>query len=241
MLDKLKSAIPIISILVPVLSIIKIYFYYSLFGVPIFNYIGLEEITTFIIEDLIIGIPIIFIFYLFENFMIALAKKRNESRKPPTTRQIKFAKIFLVFYYLFYISLAIIMCVEVPAITTYVFAAFVIVFIGVALLLLIFEKTDFVKNIDDKTNRLVMYVLMFVFISIGRSSWSYHVAKGISNIVVLKTNTGKYYRSNGNTIYIGRTYRFVFIKVNDMVHVIPQSSIEEFRFVGKHSNTVIID
>jgi hypothetical protein len=228
MTERIKSWLPILSILVASLGIIKIYFYYELFGISIFNFIGLSEITTYIIEDLIIAIPLAGGWFIIEETDILNPWRHvTEPRKPPTQNQINGGNWFFIISWCLVVAFSVFINIVVFSPITIIACLYFIIMATSGVIFQVFSKAKLVKLITPTHRRLLFYGIFILFITLTRSAWSYQ--KAWRTMADVKTNSGKFYRCYKDTIFVGKTEKYFFIKAGDMIDVIPEASVVDYK------------
>lgn len=233
MLKRLGTAIPLVSILIIILGVLKQLLYYANFNLPIKYFIGLTELGLLISDDLMIYVP----FLLLIMFLMDLERFRNEKKekkensKPNKITTFHITYIILpassIIFFLIYLYLK-----SFPILLTFIgFSTVSVVYI------VLFKMMDLDYNIEIKNNLLLIFFCLLLYYSMFCSTAFELINvedEGKYNGTLIRT-ADKEYISTDSSFFIGKTEKYVFVydKKDKSTDIIPTESIKYFKLKSK--------
>lgn len=235
-LESLKSSIPQITVFIILLGLFKQLLYYANFNLPIKYFIGLSELGLIISDDLMIYVPLIFIF-LFLIRMALTSKIEKDKRELFEKGFLRFNpkhskgfEMFVRFLFMIATVVVIILYFNIRPYPYKIILANTLLFTLTGIYMS-FATKDFINSIPDISSFFV-FIFFLTIISSILLKVSYEIVaveKGKFKGTIVATQDSTYI-SNKTNYFIGKTEKYVFIyNANDTTtSVIPTESITKF-------------
>lgn len=217
------SHLPLFTVLIIILGIIKQILFYTNFNLPINSFLGLSELGLIISDDLIVYVPVVLImlsiiFYFPINNKTTIKKGQEILNGEEIDKQVKSLKKDLQrFLLLPRILLGFMLTFGIYKITNAVnfyekiFVAALLQFF-VLFAIIVFVQSYFLKHVSRHSSfvALMFFSMLITFLLIGISTEIHKVEKGKYAGTIIKT-TDSTYISTDSSYFIGRTEKYLFI------------------------------
>lgn len=238
MLEKVKSYLPILTIGIIVLALFKQILYYRYFNFSILSFLGFQEITLYIIEDLFILIPLLLVIFI-NNKITDRSRELKMANKPVSKTVITLYKFFVAILFFALVLLvgtsAVVKLTEdssFQSVTTVVLSLSTVL---IPMFMVIALNTRMLGPITKNQYDLMYLIIACLFFAAIRSLMlKYEVDEGKYTGTYIKTPT-KEHTSSDTSFYIGKTEKYLFIyNTNDRsTDIIPTDDIVDFKLKSK--------
>lgn len=211
MLEKIKANLPILSICIVTLALLRQVAYYDKYDIPILNFVSIQEVLLYIIEDLFYVIPIIILIILFDEIF----DKPIEPKSRIISRiERKKRRIFLIVYGILILALitfTVIIIIQVKNMANAIIMCVTVILLSIPLISVAFRNSPFIQSITKFQFRLFYYILFTILLTMMRVEHSLiQNDSGKFYGTYIKTDK-KEYNIGFDTLYIGKTERYLFI------------------------------
>jgi hypothetical protein len=241
-MDKKISLIPLFSVFILTMALIKVYVFYNNFNIPIKYFINISELTVLIFEDLLFIVPPLLLLYIFvdksdskielsNRFKDLLHKKpKDKSKKEIVLNFIRKLLVILIsgFYLLLIFGFPLYLIFFHRTYSEKIFG-FTLLASIILILIFITKSKRLINSLGIDGLILTMFFVIFTFFFMLRILVEIEdVEKG--KFVGTKIITEKdVYISTPDNYYIGQTSSYVFIynRQENQSTIIPVSEIKK--------------
>ncbi len=219
-LKEIGTTIPIISLFVAFLGVIRTYLFYNHFDIQIANYIGLSELTSLIIYDIIRLSPYIVEIFIVSEIGMAFKsylKKKNDTDKKVNKTKANITNVISVLVILIFFGYSIFKSQS-------VFNSMMGMPMLFSLIVFIYLSIK-IENIPPFLPLAFVTSFFFFLKTIEFEVYGIEHKKYLGTVISAKDKT---YISSDSTYYIGKTASFVFIynKYDSSNTIIPTAEIK---------------
>lgn len=237
-LDMLAKAIPLSYVVLVAFSTIGNFFYFRVFGVPVFSYLSLQDLIVLSFSDLIGLIYLVIVVYVTSYFFQVIIRSitliglsianlfRKKKKQQPLSTELGNLKLTHNGFILALIWVTLYLISVNP------FGSLVFWFMTAINLLLLILLNSYVKVLKPIFQLTIFLFLCFQVQAIHKTAKAQKILDNGSGQMVRFNKDDELFKSDMNKVVVGKTKDHLFIldRIDSMVRVINISNIQEMQF-----------
>lgn len=235
MIDKIIKLTPLAGALLIFLGVLKLIFYYSYFDIQIINYLEFQEIITSFLGDINIIIIFGITMTLITLFALNMLSRSTKTHVDDILEKIlHFISLHKLKYFLLFLVIILIIStlLYLKEIKYNYFLIYLLTYCTAQMLTFLFLS----KEKDGEIDISNFYVILIVGISLSMSIFLFaqkEIQESVYNkneVIIKTTNDTIQCNNKSRNVFIGKTSKYVFIKIKNATVVIPSEEILRYEF-----------